>query len=139
MKKTLFLSALLCCAAALFAQQNNEPVYVAGAYGDYLHEFSQTGTTLESIMPHVRNGRLYFTSVGLAIHNGSLVSGDSIMLPGSQAVFATYQGNRINNIDTETPLFVAGFAETGKIVLTHIFTDYETADRWTQTLRLVHY
>jgi hypothetical protein len=112
-------------------------VYVAGIIADYLHEFSQTGTTLEVIMPHVRNGRLYFITIGLATNNGFLVSGDEILLPSLQAwnVSAQYSGVQINIADSQYAFTVAGFAEKGSIVITHAFTDYTIAEAWSQSVK----
>ncbi|MDR1909486.1 MAG: hypothetical protein LBQ35_06190 [Spirochaetaceae bacterium] len=144
MKKALFLSALLCCGAALFAQQDNEPVYVNHfLVGPYVCEFAENGMEneeMKELEPFIRNGRLYFLSPALPAEDGNLRPGVQFILSPEHTVFGVYQGRQTEYVSSDTGhLFVAGFAEAGRIIVTHVFPDNESLENWVQTARLAYY
>ena len=139
MKKLLLLFVLIASAASLFAQQG-EPVYVAGCYGGYLQEFAEKGSTIKQIMQYVQNGKLYFTSIAVSSGAGNLKQGYEFFI-SEKNIIGIYRGRQTDSIAANAVVGIAGFAEAGKIIITHVFFSDKEAENWVKSedINLVYY
>jgi hypothetical protein len=144
MRKIVVLFLLSTCVTLAFSQQNNEPVYLS-CYADYLCEFAETGYTIKEVMPYVKNGRLYFTSSAFPPENGHIRTGTNLIISDTDksAISGVYIGSGTYSVDPGIPVLIAGIAESNKITITHIFTDWETGwnsfSKWAETINIAYY
>ena len=138
------ITAVLVCAglAAAFAQQpaEPEPVYVNGIFiGAYACEFAENGAKdpeIKELEPFIKNGRLYFLGVGQPISKGNLKTGFEFLLSESHKIHGIYNGKQTDAINSTEWFGVAGYAEKGKVVITHFFFDEAAIDTWSKNVKL---
>ena len=136
------ISAVLVCAgfAAAFAQQPAEPVYVYHwLAGLVACEFAENGTQdpeMKEFEPYVKNGRLYFLGLGAPVKTGKLTNGFEFVFSEKHKVRGAYNGRQTDAINSTETLGVAGYAEKGKIIVTHVFFDTDSMEAWAKTVKL---
>jgi hypothetical protein len=88
-------------------------------------------------MPYVKNGKLYFISFALTSQAGPLKHGFEFDLSDryNPKILGKYIGDKTDYVNLEVPVFVAGFAESKKINITHIFFDLVSANKWAETVK----
>jgi hypothetical protein len=133
--------ALLDCVIPAFSQQSQEPVYTYGPfwYGGFVCEFAENGTRneeMEDYEPFVQNGKLYFIAIAQPKSNGKLRDGFEFILSEDYRTSGVYKGRQTNQVNSADTVFVAGFAEKGKITITNIFPDDESLEKWADTVKL---
>ena len=133
MKKILFCllaASILVLSPISLVAQRSEPVYFINLFaGPNICEFAVDGPRRELIRevePFVQNGRLYFACAALPISNGNLRSGFEFNLDWEQdalRIKALYQGQPRGSLPPEVAIEVnvAGYAERGSIIITHVF------------------
>jgi hypothetical protein len=140
MKKMLILMVLLDCAVLAFSQQN-KPVYVNDLFfaGVYACEFAENGVAdeaMKAVEPFVKNGRLYFLSAGLPVTSGNLRPAFKFILSDNHKIQGEYNGRQTDYVNSTDAVAVAGFAEKGKIIITNVFLDAESLEKWADTVKL---
>ena len=134
MKKILFfllaVSILTVTPLSLEAQRN-EPVYIISLIaGPYICEFAVNGARRELIREvesFIQNGRIYFACAALPINTGNLRAGFEFNLDWEHdipRIRAIYQGQSRGPLPPEVAIEVnvAGYAERGSIIITHVFS-----------------
>jgi hypothetical protein len=155
MKKIMAVCMLFVLTPLLFGQQNDEPVYVI--YNDmiiFAIEYAKNTISkndLKKIEPYLRNGRLYFASSAWPLAAGNLSPGFKFEIgeqfkdipafmklkpPGPYT--AVYSGGQKDKMDPSSPVFIAGFAEKGKITATRVFSFSDTTalQQWAATVKI---
>ena len=136
------ISAVLVCAGltAAFAQQPAEPVYVNGPIARFFAcEFAENGAKdpmMKDYEQYITNNRFYFLSIGSPVKNGKLAQGTEFLLSPNHTIRGEYRGNQTNFVDSDIGFWVAGYAEKGKVVITHVFSDWDAAETWSKTVKL---
>ena len=145
----IFMLSILFLSSASVESQEDEAVYIHDInphlfVGPIVCEFAINGdiNILRMVEPYIFNNRLYFTGLALPVNAGSLRSGFEFNLdlfeddPRIVAIYQGSPGDPVLKQHEEDGLLVAGYAQQGSIVITHVFFDTESADRWTNTVRL---
>ena len=151
MKKMLscLLLTILFFAAVSVETQVNEPVYIHDIYphffvGPLVCEFALNGDIdiMRMVEPYVYNGRLYFLGLAFPTSTGNLRQTFEFnidLYEDNPRIGAVYQGasrDLIVREHVENGIFAAGYALAGSIIITHVFFDMESANRWANTVRL---
>ena len=151
MKKVIIclLLTMILFHAVSMESQENEPVYIHDIYphlfvGPLICEYAINGdiNILRMIEPYIQNDRLYFTGLAFPISTGSLRTGFEFnvdFFEDNPRIKAVYQGSLTDPVsreDEEEGLLVAGYAQPGSIIITHVFFDLESADGWANTVRM---
>ena len=151
------MKKILCCLILAFLfipvisieSQENEPIFVHDIYphffvGPFVCEYAIDGDVdmIRIVEPYVHSGRLYFLGIALPISSGSLRQDFEFnvdLFEDTPRIRAVYHGtlrDPITREHTENGVFVAGYAQRGSIIITNVFFDMETANRWASTVRL---
>jgi hypothetical protein len=148
MKKIFLLSALFSLAPLIFAQQDGEPVYIDDPFSEFFGAYSDNTISqaeLKKLDPYIRGGRLYFASKAGAVMVGSMDYGYEFILGTNVKQYkGIYIGAKKYYSTTQSQLYlfaVLGFAEKGKIFITHAFRfpdDAEALAQWKQTGKIVN-
>jgi hypothetical protein len=133
----------------LSCQQKQEPVYVNGLFaGAYITEFAANGSNKDAITelePYIQKGKVYFLCPALPISTGNIKQGFEFTLDlksgnfiSSPRVRGIYRGSQNTTITANQPCIAAGYAERGKITITHFFPDRNAAEEWAKTVKLAN-
>ena len=126
--------------------QQNEPVYFAyGGYGPYIVEFAINGPRkdlIKELEPFIQNGRIYFYEIAIPISTGNLRPGFEFNLDYEDEylvnprIKAIYRGQARDTLPDDWGAYpVAGYAERGAIVITHVFYSGDEEEAWLSTIR----
>jgi len=148
MKKVICAVVVSFCVVFAFAQSSQNPVYWNGLVGTNVVEFAANGANKDLIAelePYIVSGRVYFLCFALPLSTGNLrsefefnldmnyESGEFMQKP---RVIAFYRGSQRDTISEGQTFSAAGYAERGRIVITHVFTNYETLEEWANNVKL---
>ena len=113
--------------------------------GESIVEFAQGGrrTWLYShLLPYLHNDRLYFFSMAFPLSIGHLHNGFRFNIEFSEAYFtrprllAVYQGLQRDHVPAFEAIPVRGFAERGRIIITHVFFCMDEAGQWLENVKV---
>jgi hypothetical protein len=143
MKKYLSILFLFVYPCLLFAQSNKDTVYIynylAGSYACSFAETDINNEALKPISPYIQKGKLYFIFPAAPVKSGSLKPGFEFSLTNDEKrIKGKYQGKNTDTIKENTALVVAGYAEKGNIVITHVFFDEVTLENWMKTIKIIN-
>ena len=125
--------------------QEGAPVYVEAFYLESrIVDFAISGAG-GLFSPHIRGGRLYFIADAIPASVGNLRPGfqfyfdlDYQRSPRKNAVYSGTLTHGFNQLEREHGLIVAGYAQKGAIVITHVFRNVPSAEAWALTVRTAY-